>query len=336
MDAIPFVIQPRRKMMIRRQILALAITAVMTLGANAQTFPDRPVKIITPYPPGTGPDTFMRLVGERLTRMWGQQVVIENRSGGNGFIAIDVAKRAAPDGYTYIQLDATPMTVFPHLFKKLPFDPAKDFESVAGMYRTYYYVTVAAGSPWNTVGDLLAAARAKPGKISYGSSGLGGNLHLGGAMLEKLSNVKMNHVPYKATTQIYIDVSSGEVDWAVGTASTTQPMLQAGKIKYLAVTAPKRFPLFPNIPTVAESQGPNDYELQTWVSMFAPRGVPKAILNKVNADVGKVLQDPEVRERFRVVGFEPMILTPVELNSLVVSDLASYGKLIVPMNISLD
>lgn len=319
-----------------RQIVMAAIVPMVTLGAQAQTYPERPVKVILPFPTGTGPDTVMRLVGEKLTRIWGQQVVVENRPGANGWLAMEAAKRAAPDGYTLLQADAPPMVLHPHLFKKIPFDPQKDFDSIAGLYRTYYYITVAADSKWNSVGDLIAAAKANPGKISYGSSGTGGNLHMGGAMMEKAANVKMLHVPYKETPQIYLDISRGDIGWAVGTASTTAPMLQGNKVKYLAVAAPKRLPLFPNVPTVAESNGPADFELQTWVSLFAPRGVPKAVISKINADVAKVLQDPEIRERFQKVGFEALIQTPEELNKLIATDSGVYRGLIREMNITLD
>lgn len=320
----------------RRHLLAAAIASVMALGAQAQTYPDKPVKIILPFPTGTGPDTIMRLVGERLSRMWGQQVVIDNKAGGNGWIAMDAVKRATPDGYTLMQSDAPPFVVHPYLFKKLPHDVAKDFEPVAGLYRTYYYVTVAADSPYKTLADLIAAAKAKPGQINYGSSGLGGNLHLGGAMMEKMANVKMTHVPYKETTQIYMDISKGDIGWAVGTASTTMPMLKGGKVKYLAITAPKRSPLFPDVPTVAEAKGPANYELQTWVGLFAPRGVPKAIVNKINADVAKVLQDPEIRERLQTVGFEALVQSADDMGKLIAADAGVYRPLIRDLNISLD
>ena len=322
--------------MMKRSFLVLALACAAVGGAHAQTFPDRPVKIILPFPTGTGPDTVMRLVGERLTRLWGQQVIIDNRAGANGWLAMDAAKRAPADGYTLLQVDAPPITVAPHLWKKLPYDPIKDIEPVAAMYRTYYFVTVAADSKWNTVGDLINAAKAKPGELNYGSSGMGGNIHLGGAMMEKAAGVKMTHIPYKETPQIYTSISTGDISWAVGTASTTLPMLKAKRVKYLAITAPKRSALFPDVPTVAESQGPANYELQTWVSLYAPRGVPQAIVSKINADVGRVLQDPEVRAHLTAVGFEPLIQTPAELQEMARKDSAMFREVVKDLNISLD
>jgi len=320
----------------KKLLLAVAFGLSIAPGAIAQTFPDKPVKVILPFPTGTGPDTVMRLVGERLGKIWGQQVVVENRPGGNGWIAMEAARRAPADGYTLMQVDASQMAAHPHLFRKMPIDPAKDFDSVAPMYRTYYYITVAADSKWKTVGDLVAEAKARPGAITYGSSGMGGNIHLGGAMMEKATGTKMHHVPYKETTQIYMAIASGDVQWAVGTASTTQPMFKAGKIRYLAVTGPERTSIFPDIPTVAESKGPANYELQTWVGLYAPRGTPKAVIAKLNADIAKVIQEPEIRSRLNAVGFEGLVQSPDEFQKMMNADSMKFGALIKEMNITLD
>lgn len=317
-------------------LLAAAFAGLFSIGAAAQTYPDRPVKIIMPFPTGTGPDTVMRLAGERLTKIWGQQVIIENRPGGNGWIAMEAARRAAPDGYTLLQSDAPPMTVSPWLFKKLPYDPVKDFDAVASLYRTYYFVTVAGNSKWNNVADLINAAKAKPGDLTYGSSGVGGNLHLGGAMMENATDTKMTHIPFKDTPQIYLAIASGDVAWAVGTASTTAPMVKGKKVKYLAITAPKRSAIFPDIPTVAEAGGPANYELQTWVGLYAPHGTPRAIIDKINADVARVLQDPEMRERLAAVGFEPLIQSPEDFRKMSDADSVKYKAVVKGMNISLD
>jgi tripartite-type tricarboxylate transporter receptor subunit TctC len=319
-----------------RSLAALAMTLAFSLGAHAQTYPDKPVKIILPFPTGTGPDTVMRLVAERLAKIWGQQVIIDNRAGANGWLAMEAAKRSPADGYTLLQSDAPPLTVAPHLWKKLPYDPVKDFEPISGLYRTYYFVTVAADSKWNTVGDLIQAAKAKPEALNYGSSGVGGNLHLGGAMMEKAAGVKMTHIPFKETPQIYVSINSGDINWAVGTASTTQPLLKAKKIKYLAITAPRRSTLFPDVPTVAESQGPANYELQTWVGLYGPAGIPKAIVTKVNADVNKVLQDPDVRAQLNAVGFETLVQSPTEMAELARKDSAAYKEVVKDLNVSLD
>jgi tripartite-type tricarboxylate transporter receptor subunit TctC len=277
----------------------------------------------------------MRNVGEKLTSYWGQQVIIENKQGGNGWIAMDATARSEPDGYTFVQVDNALIALTPHLYKKLPYDP-NGFEPVATMYRAYYFVTVAADAKWNNVGDLVRDAKANPESITYGSSGNGGNIHLGGAMLETAAGVKMTHIPYKETLQMYVDVSRGEVDWAMGTASTTAPLLKSGKIKYLAISAPQRHSVFPNIPTVADAEGPEDVQLQTWIALFAPRGTPQAIINKVNADIARALREPDVQASMKAVGFDPLIQTPMELKTMVDSQSQSYKSLVSQLNISLD
>lgn len=197
-------------------------------------------------------------------------------------------------------------------------------------------MTVGADSKWNNVGDLIAAAKANPDGLTYGSSGIGGTLHLGPAMMEKATGTKMRHIPYKETPQIYLAVGSGDVSWAMGTGSTTLPMYKANKIKYLAVAAPKRTALYPNVPTVAEAGGPANFELQTWVSMFAPHGTPKPIIAKINADIARVLQDPEVKERLAAVGFEPLIQSPDELAKMMAKDAQTLGAVVKDANIALD
>jgi tripartite-type tricarboxylate transporter receptor subunit TctC len=319
-----------------RMILATVLACLFAGAVNAQAFPDKPVKVILPFPAGTGPDTVMRMVGERLAKIWGQQVVIENRAGANGWLAMEAAKRSPADGYTLVQVDAPLITLAPHLWKKLPYDPNKDFEAVSAMYRTYYFVTVAADSKWKTVGDLINAAKVKPDALTYGSSGMGGNLHLGGAMMEAAAGVKMTHVPYKETPQIYVSINTGDIQWAVGTASTTQPMLKANKVKYLAITGTKRSPLFPDVPTVAESGGPANYELQTWVGLYAPTGVPKPVLTKLNTDIGRVLQDPEITKYLNSVGFEALVQTPAQLDEMAAKDSTKFKEVVKQTNISLD
>lgn len=317
-------------------LIASMSFAALAPSLHAQTFPVRPVKVVLPFPAGTGPDSVMRLVGERLGKYWGQQVIVDNRPGGNGWIAMEAAKRAAPDGYTLLQVDTPLMSLQPHLYKRLPYDPVHDFDPVAALYKTYYFVTVAADSKWRNVADITSAAKAKPGQVTFGSSGTGGNLHLGGAMMETATGTKMNHIPYKETPQIYMDVSKGDLNWAFGTASTTAAMLKGGKIKYLAVSSPKRHPAFPDVPTIAEAGGPPNFELKTWIAMFAPKGTPKNIVDKINADVAKVLQEPEVQEKLLNVGFDPFIQSPAELQGAMNADSQAYKALVTRLNISLD
>lgn len=323
-----------------RQVLALCAfalaTAVGSPSVVAQTYPAKPVRSVAPYSPGSGPDAVMRILSERLSRQWGQQLVIDNKPGANGFIAITDAKRAAPDGYTVLQVDNTHMALQPHVFNQLPYDPAKDFEPVAPVYFTNFFVVVAANSPWKDVGDLIKAAKAAPGEITYGSWGVGSVAHVGAAMLEAATDTKMMHVPYKDMGNVYTSVATGDIKWAFGTAATAGPMYQAKKVKFLALAAPKRLAGFTDIPTVGEAGGPAGFEVKTWVGLFAPAGTPKASIDKINADVGKVLATAEVKERLATFGFEPYIGPPGELTKAIERDSRTFGEVVKRAKIALD
>lgn len=324
-------------MIIRKlQALAVATLCAVATSGYAADFPERPIRVIMPFPAGTGPDNVMRQVGERLAAEWKQQVIVENRAGGNGWIAMEAVKRAAPDGYTLVLVDSPLMSLHPHLYKKLPFSPTADFVPVASFYRTYYLVTVGTDSKWKSVQDLIAAAKANPDGVTYGSSGTGGNLHLGGAMMANAIGAKMRHIPYKETGQVYIDVSRGEIDWAFGTASTTAPLYKSKKVRYLAISAPERSPTLPDVPTLREAVGPAAVDLQTWVALFAPRGTPQVIVDRINATVKTVLEQPEMRAQLANVGFEPFIQTPSELGRTVDTDSNVYADIVTRSKISVD
>ena len=318
-------------------LCALALMGAVWLpSAVAQTYPAKPVRSVAPYSPGSGPDAVMRILSERLSRNWGQQLVIDNKPGANGFIAIGDAKRAAPDGYTVLQVDNTHMALAPHLFKQLPYDPVKDFEPVAPVYFTNFFVVVAANSPWKDVGDLIKAAKAAPGDITYGSWGIGSVAHVGASMFEAATDTKMTHVPFKDMGNVYTSVATGDIKWAFGTAATAGPMFQAKKVKFLALAAPMRLAGYTDVPTVGEAGGPAGFEVKTWVGLFAPTGTPKAAIDKINADIGKVLMSADVKERLATFGFEPYIGPPSELAKAMERDSRMFGDVVKRAKISLD
>lgn len=322
----------------RALLLASAFMApgLWASSARAQTFPTKPVRSVAPYSPGSGPDAVMRILGEKLSRTWGQQLVIDNKPGGNGFIAIGDAKRAAPDGYTVMQVDNTHMALQPHLFKQLPYDPLKDFEPVAPLYTTNFFIVVAADSPWKDVSDLVKAAKAAPTEVTYGSWGNGSVAHVGAAMLEAATGTQMTHIPYKEMGQVYSSVASGDIKWAFGTAATAGPMYQAKKVKFIALAAPKRLPGYADVPTVGEAGGPAPFEVQAWVGLFAPAGTPKAAIEKIHADVAKVLEAPDVRDRLATFGFLPYIGSPSELTKAIERDSRKFGDVVKQAKIALD
>jgi len=315
----------------------LASFSVLPLVCTAQPFPDKPVHVLMPFPPGTGPDVVMRMIGERLSGMWKQSVIIENRPGGNAFIAMTAAKRAPADGYWLVLVDYGNITVLPHLFAKtIPFDPQKDFDPVAPMYWAYWFIAVSGDSKFKTVPDLLAEAKTRQGNFTYGSSGVGSPMHLQAAMFESATSTRMTHIPYKETPQVIVDISRNEIGWAFTTGATGGSMAKSGKIKFLAVASPQRHPAFPDVPTMAEAGGPTNFDLRTWVALYAPRGVPKPILDKINADVQTVLSTPEVRDQLITLGLEPWIGSASVLNKQAESDLKRFGELTNQLKISLD
>ena len=330
--------QATHKPPVRAILLAGAVLATSLVASNvmAQAFPAKPVRSVAPYSPGSGPDSVMRILGDKLSRAWGQQLVIDNKPGASGFLAIGDAKRAAPDGYTVLQVDNTHMALQPHVFKKLPYDPVKDFEPVAPLYFTNFFIVVAADSPWKDVGDLVKAAKAAPNAITYGSWGIGSVAHVGAAMLEAATDSRMLHVPFKEMGQVYTSVASGDIKWAFGTAATAGPMYQAKKVKFLALAAPKRLLGYADVPTVGEAGGPANFEVQAWVGLFAPAGTPKAAIEKINADVSKVLEAPDVRDRLATFGFVPYIGAPSELTKAIERDSRRFGEIVKRAKISLD
>ena len=318
----------------------LRLCAALGLGllapaAGAQTYPAKPVRIITPFAPGSGPDSALRVVGQKLTGLWGQQVIIENRPGGNGFIALEAAKRSPADGYTLVQMDDTHMSLLPYLYRRIPYDVAKDFDPVAGLFRTYFFVVVPSGSPWRNVGDLVAAAKAKPGEVNYGSWFVGSPGHLGAAMLEGVTGIRMTHIPYKAQSDLFTAVANGDVAWAFGTAGSSGAMYRAGKVRYVAISAPQRVEGYADVPTVAEAGGPA-IDLKSWVALFAPKGTPQPIIAKINESMAEVLADPEVRERFAALGYETYTATPAEMTREREADLTRYGEIVKTANISIE
>ncbi|MFT4268399.1 MAG: tripartite tricarboxylate transporter substrate binding protein [Xenophilus sp.] len=322
-----------------KRLLAALAAAALAPAAPAQgagDFPTRPVTIVTPFAAGSGPDAVLRLVGDKLGKRWSQRVTIDNRPGGGGFIAIDAARRAAPDGYTLLQLDSEHVAALPHLYKSRHFVTLQHFDPVASLFRTPFFVAVSSQSKWNSMKDLIAEAQARPGEITYGSWGVGSPGHLGGQQLDALAGLQMNHAPYREVSQLYANVGTGEVPWAFASIPSSQGIYKAGKLKYIAVAAKKRVPQMPDVPTMAESGGPADLEVNSFVSLLAPKGVPEAVKKKINADVAKAIADPEIRARFDTFAFEPLAWSPEEIARQAEIKSKVYGELVRRGNISLD
>jgi tripartite-type tricarboxylate transporter receptor subunit TctC len=294
------------------------------------------VRILTPFPAGAGPEAVLRVLAEKLQKKWGQPVIVENKPGANGFLAIDAFKRGAADGYDLIQLDNVHLVAYPHLFKKLPYDAAKDFDVIAPLFRTYFFVGVASGSKYKTVGDILADAKAHPGKLNDGSWSVGNPVHLGSALLEATTNTEMQHVIYKETSMLYTGVANGELDFALGTLATAGPMQRAGKIRFIAVTAPKRHSAFPDVPTVAESGGPAGYEMTGWTTIAAPKGLPKAVADKIQKDIEAALAEPDIKDRYASFGYETFPVSRDQFNTFIAAESTKYADVVKRSKASLD
>ena len=294
----------------------------------AQEFPARPVRILSPYPTGISPDVATRIVAERLGKLWSRTVIVEPRPGAHGYLAVNAFKKANADGHELLLVGNAHLAINPTLLKDIPYDPVADFVPVSMIYRAPFFIWVATNAPFRTVGDLVAAAKASPERVSYSTPYVGSPPHLGGAWLATLTGTKMLAVHFKEGAQVYGSIVNGDITYALGTTGSAASLVKAGRLRPLAITSPQRAPSEPDVPTVRESGGPADYEIDSWIALVAPRGTPPAIVRRLSEDVGRALSDPEVRERFRALGVEAVASSSSELAELIRVDLRRYAEVV--------
>jgi tripartite-type tricarboxylate transporter receptor subunit TctC len=292
------------------------------------TFPDKPVRLILAYSTGTGPDTVARLIAERLSEKWKQQVIVDNRAGASGFIAIQGLKSAPADGYNLLVVDNGHVAVNPHIHKTIPFDSAKDFAGVTTIFKNPFFIATSSSGPVDSIPKLIAMAKAKPGELSYGSPFVGSPSHLGGALFEQMTDTKMIHAPFKEMGQMLASVAGQDVSWFLGSVSSTKPFVDSGRMNLLAVASSKRLAGFEKIPTVEEAGGPKGYVVEAWVGFIARKGTPEAVIAKINRDVVEILQSAPMKKRLTEMGIETWPSTPIELDSLIARETISYGELV--------
>jgi len=318
---------------LRYHLLAMRLTrglAVFLLcfaaGAQAQSWPAKPVRIVVAYPPGGGIDVMARQIGERLTAAWGQPVVVENKPGANTILATDTVAKSAPDGTTVLMTTDATFSINPHLYAKLPFDTQRDFIPVTMLVLLQQMLVANAKLPFNNLEDLVKAAKAKPGSINYASYGSGSQPHLSGEMLKFKAGIDLVHVPYKGISLAVPAVMAGEVQLTFAGIATSAPQLKAGRIKALAIGGAKRSPLFPEVPTFAELGYP-EVETHAWFGLFVPAGSPREAVSRIYQEAKKIVDDPDFRQKQLVdKGYEPVGNSPEEFARYIVADRESRGR----------
>ena len=307
-----------------------------TFGQSASVWPAKPVRIITPFPSGAGPEVIARVLAEKLSKLWGVQVIIDNRPGGNGFIAITALKQGDRSGYDLIQLDNVHLTAYPHLFRNLPYDPKSDFELLLPLFKASFFFVVGTNSAYQSVSDIISAAKAKPGKLNYGSWSIGNPVHLASEVFQSLTSTQMQHVVYKETSQLYSDVANGELAFALGTYGTTQALYKAGRLRYIAVIGARRLAAYPDVPTVRESGGPAELEAIGWTAFAAPRGIPADAADRIRRDLARALAEPDIAQRYATFGYEPFTVTKEQFNAHIAGESTRFAEIIRKAKISFD
>ncbi len=328
----------RRVALIAAAAAAAGLSLLPQLASAAEPqWPTKTVRLILPYPVGGGPDGVARILADKLARKWGKPVVVENKPGGNGFIAIDAFKRGATDGHDLLQLDSVHLAAYPYMFKKLPYDVEKDFEAIVPLFRTYLFFTVAQNSKYKKVSDIIADAKANPGKLNYGSWSIGNPVHLGMEEFQSLTGTKVEHVMFKETNVLYTSVATEELAFSIGSAGTVGPLQRAGKLRLLAVAGPKRVASYPDVPTVAESGGPGvPFEVSGWNAIVGPKGLAPEIADKIRNDVTEALAGPDVKEKFLSFGYEPLTLDRKQFAGFVQSEAKRHAAIIKRAKIEIE
>jgi tripartite-type tricarboxylate transporter receptor subunit TctC len=317
-------------MLCRRRLLALGATSALAALplhlAHAQTYPNRFVRLVVPFPPGGGTDAIARVVSAKLSELWGQQMVVENRGGGATTIGTEAVARSDPDGYTLL-LQSMPLAVNRFLFPALPYDAITDLAPVSLICDYPNIMAVPVSSPAKSVADFIANAKAHPGKVSFASSGHGTSVHLSGELFRRMAGVDILHVPYRGAGPALNDLIPGRVDVMFNNIGAVLPLIQGGKLRGLAVTTLKRSAAIPQLPTVDE-EGVRGFDVSSWYALFAPAKTPPEVIRKLNADVVAAVSDPTIRARLEQLGVTPIGSTPQQLAAHLKSEMDKWGPVI--------
>ena len=326
----------------RHTLIAVLLFASATITSQAQTpaatppaaYPNKPVKVVVPYPPGGATDIVARIVFQQVSEATGQQFVIENRAGAGGNIGAEFVARAPADGYTLL-IATTAHAINMSMFKGLSYDVVKDFTPVTQLTQGPLVLVATPGFPANNVRELIALAKAKPDTLNFASSGNGQSTHLSAELFNSMAGIKLSHVPYKGSSPALTDVMAGQVPLMFDTMLTAMPFVKAGKLKALAVTSPQRSPAAPDVPTIAESGLPG-YEVFAWNGLLAPAGTPKAVIAQLSEELKKAMQLPQVKEKFSVQGFAASWNTPEQFGGFLRAEVNKWAKTVKASGATLD
>jgi tripartite-type tricarboxylate transporter receptor subunit TctC len=309
--------------------------ASIAITASAADYPSKPARIVVPIGAGSSMDIVGRLLAQKLTEAWNQTVIVDNRAGAGGNIGAELVAKSAPDGYT-ILFASSSFAIAPAYYKKLPYDALRDFDAVTQLSSRNNVTTVSASSAVNFVKELIALAKSKPGQLSFGSGGGSGSSdQMAGELFKLLAGVDIVHVPYKSGPQAMNDLIGGQMSVYFGGIPVQLPMIKAGKVRALATSGLKRSPLLPDVPTMIEA-GVAGYELDVWYGLFAPHGTPKSIIEKISTDAIRIMQAPDMRERWNSVGVEPAGTAPAEFNRAFRAEIAKWSKVVTSAKLAPD
>jgi len=315
--------------MLRRLTAAILILgALFSSHAALAQYPAKPVHVVVPYPPGGAVDAFARVLAQSLSDLWNQQVVVDNRPGASTMIGADQVAKSPPDGYTLLLTAELTLVTVPHLHEKIPYDPLKDFAPITALVSATQALVVNPSLPVNTVKDLIALAKAKPGELTYGSFGIGSTGHLNMEVLQAMTGTRFNHIPYNGAGPALNDVVGGHIQFMFAALSIVKGNVDAGKLRMIGVGSDHRSKEFPKVPTISESGVPG-FEAKSWFGLVAPAGTPADIINKINRDVTKVISTPAFAEQYLAAqGLEPILGTPEQFAAFIRSETVKWGKVV--------
>jgi len=321
----------------RKLVVAVGgfFVAVLPMTALTQTYPAKPIRIIVPFPAAGTADIMARVVGQKMSASWGQQVVVDNRAGAGGNIGAELAAKAAPDGYTFFLCTVGTHAIHQTLYKKLAFDPIRDFAAMAYIAGVPNVAVVHPSIPVRSVKELIAFVKARPGQINFGSSGTGSSVHMSGEMLKVMAGLTMTHIAYKGNPQAVTDLMTGQIELMITNMPSVIPFIKAGRLRALAVTTKERSSALPELPTMQEAGIPG-YESSAWFGLLGPAGTPRDVINKTNAEVQRVLKLPDVKQNLASQGAEPLFMSAEEFGAFIRDETAKWAKVVKAAGVHAD